>query len=40
MKTISYPKKVMGTVTAALFAVPAIAVGFYTAYRLVTLIGN
>lgn len=40
MKTISYPLKVLGTISAAAITVPCIAMGFYAAYRLVTLLGN
>ena len=40
MKTLSYPKKVLGIITAAAIIIPGIAMGFYAAYSLVTLLGN
>lgn len=40
MYTAEYLKKVAMTISGALVAIPAIAGGYYTAYLVVTLIGN
>jgi hypothetical protein len=40
MKELSYPKKVIGALIAAAVGVPAIAMGYYYTYQLVTYLGN
>ena len=40
MFNAEYIKKAVGAVLAAVIAVPSIALGYYTLYQIVTLVGN